>query len=175
MSGGGPSADSRGTRLYWRKIGIFKAHWSSDAFPPWLAEYREPPKTMTGGHHTCPLRARHRDNHLIVMTGLLPDCFRSPASVHSPVCFHLCDTEFRLQCLSLSALFFYSKLCNEPVSLYMLFFFFFAANRESEIPHYMVSNRVCHHALWCMWNHLCWEKKKKNVRSLWKTHKGSQS
>ncbi len=116
---------------------------------------------MTGGHQTCPLRARHRDNHLIVMTGLLPDYFRSPASVHSPVCFHLCDTEFRLQCVSLSALFLYSKLCNEPVSLYMLFFFFFAANRESEIPHYMVSNRVCHHALWCMWNHLCWEKKEK--------------
>lgn len=113
---------------------------------------------MTGGHHTCPLRARHRHNHLIVMTGLLPECFHSPASVHSPVCFHLCETEFRLQCLSLSSLFSYSTPCDELVGLYA--FFFFAADGDFEILHYIVSNRVCYQALWCMWNHLCWENKK---------------
>lgn len=30
----GLSAVSRGTRLYWRRRGVFKAHWSSDALPP---------------------------------------------------------------------------------------------------------------------------------------------
>jgi len=64
------------------------------------------------------------------MTALLPECFHSPASVHSPVCVHICDTEFSLQCLSLSALYLYSKACDELVRLYT-FFFVFAANGES--------------------------------------------